>query len=103
MGTFKSTGVAAELEKFDMLRKGTDKAIEEAVKAGGKVLAKRLQSAADALAGMGVKNGNITDIARMCGFEDQSYFTKVFRRISGVTPKKYRDSRGGAKKEIVIR
>ena len=46
MGTFKSTGVAAELEKFDMLRKGTDKAIEEAVKAGGKVLAKRLQSAA---------------------------------------------------------
>ena len=42
-------------------------------------------------------------IARLCGFEDQSYFTKVFRRISGVTPKKYRDSRGGAKKEIVIR
>ena len=46
---------------------------------------------------------DIAEIARMCGFEDQSYFTKVFRRISGVTPKKYRDSRGGAKKEIVIR
>jgi len=46
---------------------------------------------------------DIAEIARMCGFEDQSYFTKVFRRITGVTPKKYRDSRGGAKKEIVIR
>lgn len=46
---------------------------------------------------------SIAEIARMCGFEDQSYFTKVFRKVTGVTPKKYRDSRGGARKEIVIR
>lgn len=36
----------------------------------------------------------IVEIARMCGFEDQSYFTKVFRKTSGITPKKCRESRG---------
>ena len=45
---------------------------------------------------------SIAEVARMCGFEDQSYFTKVFRKITGVTPKKYRGSRGGAKKDVVI-
>ena len=38
---------------------------------------------------------SIVEIARMCGFEDQSYFTKVFRKVAGITPKKYRESRGG--------
>ena len=32
----------------------------------------------------------IADIARLCGFSDQSYFTKVFRQSEGVTPLKYR-------------
>jgi len=32
----------------------------------------------------------ISDIARLCGFSDQSYFTKVFRQTEGVTPLKYR-------------
>ena len=36
----------------------------------------------------------IVEIARMCGFEDQSYFTKVFRKTTGITPKKCRESRG---------
>lgn len=36
----------------------------------------------------------IVEIARMCGFEDQSYFTKVFRKTTGITPKKCRGSRG---------
>ena len=27
-------------------------------------------------------------------FEDQSYFTKVFKKYTGVSPEKYRDSRG---------
>lgn len=40
---------------------------------------------------------SIVEIAKVCGFEDQSYFTKVFRRIADTTPKKYRESRGKAK------
>ena len=37
---------------------------------------------------------NIVDIAYMIGFEDQSYFTKVFKQITGVSPGKYRGQRG---------
>ncbi len=36
----------------------------------------------------------IVDISGLCGFDDQSYFTKVFHKSVGVTPKKYRDRRG---------
>ena len=46
MGTFNTGGIAAELERFNGLMKGTDEACMKAVKAGGKVLAKRLQNAA---------------------------------------------------------
>ena len=38
---------------------------------------------------------SISEIAEMSGFFDQSYFNKVFKRETGVTPKKYRESRGG--------
>ena len=37
---------------------------------------------------------SLVDISSMCGFEDQSYFTKVFKKATGLSPKKYRDSRG---------
>ena len=33
---------------------------------------------------------SITEIAYQCGFNDSSYFVKVFKRYKGVTPKKYR-------------
>lgn len=36
----------------------------------------------------------LVDVASLCGFEDQSYFTKVFKKETGYSPKKYRDSRG---------
>ncbi len=36
----------------------------------------------------------LTDVSCMVGFEDQSYFTKVFKKATGVTPGKYRESRG---------
>ncbi len=39
---------------------------------------------------------NLADLAGMVGFEDQSYFTKVFKRIVGVSPGKYRENRGGS-------
>lgn len=34
----------------------------------------------------------LIDIALAVGFQDQSYFTKVFKRLVGITPNKYRDS-----------
>lgn len=38
----------------------------------------------------------IAEIAECSGFFDQSYFNKVFKRETGLTPKKYRELRGGA-------
>ena len=46
------------------------------------------------------ENLSIVEIASLCGFEGQSYFTKVFREIVGMTPKKYREERG--KKRFLI-
>ncbi|HZJ83080.1 MAG TPA: PocR ligand-binding domain-containing protein [Clostridia bacterium] len=37
---------------------------------------------------------NLVDISNMVGYEDQSYFSKVFKRIVGVTPGRYREGRG---------
>ena len=33
---------------------------------------------------------SITEISSLCGFENPSYFTKIFKRIMKVTPKSYR-------------
>lgn len=46
------------------------------------------------------ENLRIVEIASICGFEGQSYFTKVFRKIVGMTPKKYREERG--KKRFIV-
>lgn len=46
----------------------------------------RIEQAASRLAG---SKSSIADIAASCGFQDISYFTKVFREIKGETPKAY--------------
>jgi AraC-like DNA-binding protein len=33
---------------------------------------------------------NVSQVSMECGFNDQSYFSKVFRRYTGITPKTYR-------------
>ncbi len=35
----------------------------------------------------------ITDIASECGFDNISYFNRVFKRIMGITPNAYRKLR----------
>jgi two-component system response regulator YesN len=37
---------------------------------------------------------SLADVGGLCGFEDQSYFTKVFKSLVGVSPKKFRAGRG---------
>lgn len=37
---------------------------------------------------------SLVEIAGMVGYEDQSYFTKVFKKIAGLSPGKYREKRG---------
>ncbi|MDK2811226.1 MAG: two-component system, response regulator YesN [Petroclostridium sp.] len=37
---------------------------------------------------------SLVDISNLVGYEDQSYFSKVFKKIVGVSPGKFRESRG---------
>lgn len=37
----------------------------------------------------------LMDIALSCGFADQAHFSRVFKQLSGVTPKQWRDSNAG--------
>lgn len=38
---------------------------------------------------LATSNDSIAEIAMSCGFNDQSYFIKTFKKYKGVTPKKY--------------
>ncbi|GHT57318.1 hypothetical protein FACS1894109_09060 [Spirochaetia bacterium] len=45
-------------------------------------------------------NFSLSEIAGSCGFEDQSWFSKIFKLFTGVSPGKYRSRNGGIIKEI---
>ena len=36
----------------------------------------------------------LVDVSYLCGFDDQSYFSKVFKKATGVTPGLFREKRG---------
>ena len=36
----------------------------------------------------------VYEIAYKVGFQDEKYFTKVFKKIKGITPKEYRNNYG---------
>jgi AraC-like DNA-binding protein len=38
---------------------------------------------------------SLSDIATDCGFEDQSWFSKIFKSYTGVSPGKYQGQGGG--------
>jgi AraC-like DNA-binding protein/ligand-binding sensor protein len=42
----------------------------------------------------------LSKIARACGFEDQSWFSKIFKSYTGITPGKYRNQGGKSASEI---
>jgi YesN/AraC family two-component response regulator len=42
----------------------------------------------------------LSKIARACGFEDQSWFSKIFKSYTGITPGKYRNQGGKSLSEI---
>jgi transcriptional regulator GlxA family with amidase domain len=43
---------------------------------------------------------SLSEIAGSCGFEDQSWFSKIFKNFIGVSPGKYRGQGGGIINEI---
>jgi methionyl-tRNA formyltransferase len=43
---------------------------------------------------------SLSEIAGSCGFEDQSWFSKIFKVFTGTSPGKYRARNGGIIKEI---
>lgn len=51
----------------------------------------RVQRACEML---GSSEAPLSEIAAACGFCDQSYFTRVFKEVRGVTPKQYREQAG---------
>ena len=54
---------------------------------------KRLQVAAEALVGAEMTGISVTDVARMCGFREPLYFSRMFKKKYGVAPSFYVQSR----------
>jgi two-component system, response regulator YesN len=44
----------------------------------------------------------LVDVSNLVGYEDQSYFSKVFKKLTGVSPGNFRKSRGKIKKHAAV-
>jgi AraC-like DNA-binding protein len=42
----------------------------------------------------------LSEIASSCGFEDQSWFSKIFKSYAGISPGKYRGQGGAGNEEV---
>ena len=51
--------------------------------------------AAEALVGAEMTGVSVTDVARMCGFREPLYFSRMFKKKYGVAPSFYVHSRQG--------
>jgi AraC-like DNA-binding protein len=57
----------------------------------------RVEKAGHMLTGTGL---TLSEIASSCGFEDQSWFSKIFKSYTGISPGKYRGQGGVGDEEI---
>ena len=55
----------------------------------------RLHSAAEALLNGEASSGGVTDIARMCGFREPLYFSRMFKKKYGLSPTHYAAAAAG--------
>ncbi len=54
---------------------------------------KRLQIAAETLVSPSLGDSSVTDVARLCGFREPLYFSRMFKKKFGVAPSFYAQSR----------
>lgn len=52
---------------------------------------KRLQTAAESLSADFIEGGSISEIARLCGFREPLYFSRMFKKKYGVSPTRYHE------------
>ncbi|MBQ2251930.1 MAG: helix-turn-helix transcriptional regulator [Clostridia bacterium] len=70
-----------------LLKKVTSKSITDHITESKIDLAKRLLTGTDL---------EISEISRTCGFSDDKYFFRVFKKICGITPRAYRTNKNTA-------
>jgi len=44
----------------------------------------------------------LNEIAKLCGFEDQSWFSKIFKSFAGISPGRFRENGGGAQMQMQL-
>ena len=63
---------------------------------------KRLQVAAEGLVGAEMTGLSVNEVARMCGFREPLYFSRMFKKKYGVAPSYYVQSRRGSNNSPIL-